>query len=131
MAALLTAFTQFPKKDILLIGCDYPFLTAIDLQHFLPYCKEENFAVSFYNDKEDIYEPLLAWYQHSSFDILGKMHKAKQYSLQHFLRNNQATKFYPGNKNSMAGVDTNEAYIKAHNSINQDPYRISFNNFKK
>ena len=117
MAALLTAFTKFPKKDILLIGCDYPFLTATDLQHFLPYCKEENFAVSFYNEQEDLYEPLLAWYQHTSFDILKKMHDAKQYSLQHFLKNNQALKFYPANKNSITSVDTQEGFIKAGDSI--------------
>ena len=116
MAALLTAFTQF-KKDILLIGCDYPFLTTTDLEHFLPYCKEENFAVSFYNEQEDLYEPLLAWYRYNSFDKLTKMHAAKQYSLQHFLRNNLAIKFYPLNKNSIQSVDNNEAFIKAYNSI--------------
>ena len=117
MAALLTAFTQFPKMNLLVIGCDYPFLTATDLQHFLPYCKEENFAVSFYNDEEDLYEPLLAWYPHTSFDILRKMHEAKKYSLQHFLRYNQAIKFYPGNKNCLMSVDTHEAFIKAGESI--------------
>ena len=116
MAALLTAFSQFPKMDLLVIGCDYPFLTATDLWHFLPFCKKE-IAVSFYNDKEDLYEPLLAWYPHTSFDILRKMHEAKKYSLQHFLRYKQAIKFYPGNKNCLISVDTHEAFIKAGESI--------------
>ena len=34
IAGLLTAFTQFPKKNILLIGCDYPFLKATELEIF-------------------------------------------------------------------------------------------------
>jgi molybdenum cofactor guanylyltransferase len=117
MAALLTAFIQFPKKDILLIGCDYPYFTASDLLNFSSYCKEENFAVSFYNEQEDLYEPLLAWYHHTSFDMLRKMYESKQYSLQHFLRNNQAAKFYPQNENSMISIDTHEAYIKACNLL--------------
>ncbi len=117
MAALLTAFTKFPQKDILFIGCDYPFLTSTDLQHFLSSCKEENRAAGFYNEVQDIYEPLLAWYPASSFDKLKKMHEAKQYSLQHFLRDNKALKFYPENKNSIISVDTIEAFLKAVNLI--------------
>jgi len=117
MAALLSAFTRFPKKNILLVGCDYPFLTPTDLQEFLPACREENLAISFYNTKEDLYEPVLAWYHHSSFDLLKKMHASKQYSLQQFLRNNEGTKYYPGNQNSMESVDTREAYVTAYNLI--------------
>ena len=117
MAALLTAFTQFPKKNILFIGCDYPFLTATDLQPFFSSCKEENRTAAFYNEQEDIYEPLLAWYPYQSFDELKKMYNANQYSLQYFLRNVQANKFYSENKNSIRSVDTHEAFIKAHNTI--------------
>jgi len=117
MAALLSASTRFPKKNILLVGCDYPFLTPTDLQEFLPACREENLAISFYNTKEDLYEPVLAWYHHSSFDLLKKMHASKQYSLQQFLRNNEGTKYYPGNQNSMESVDTREAYVTAYNLI--------------
>ena len=117
MAALLTAFTQFPKKNFLVIGCDYPFLITTDLVHFSPYCKKENDAVSFYNEKEDLYEPLLAWYSNQSFARLKQMHEGKQHSLQHFLKNNRAIKFYPGNKNCLMSIDTHEAFIKAKNSI--------------
>lgn len=117
MAALLTAFTMFPEKNILLVGCDYPFLTTADLQYFSTYCKPENTAVSFYNEKEELYEPLLAWYPYQLDGKLKKMADKKQYSLQHFLIDNQAEKFYPGNKKSITSVDTNEAFVKAHESI--------------
>lgn len=118
IAALLTAFKQFPEKNILLIGCDYPFLTSTELQQFLMHCTGENNAVAFYNDQEELYEPLLAWYPYQLFDKLKKIHEANQFSLQHFLRDNDAAKFYPADKNSITSIDTKEAFIKAHNAIN-------------
>lgn len=115
MAALLTAFTQYPKKDLLLIGCDYPFLTAAELQKFLASCGHK--AAAFFNDEAGIYEPLLAWYPALAVEQLNKMHETKQFSLQHFLNDNQAAKFYPANKNSITSVDTHEAFIKAQHLI--------------
>ena len=115
MAALLTAFTQYPKKDLLLIGCDYPFLTAAELQKFLA-CGSDG-AAAFFNEEAGIYEPLLAWYPAASVEQLNKMHETKQFSLQHFLKDNQAAKFYPANKNSITSVDTHEAFIKAQHLI--------------
>ena len=118
MAALLTAFTRFPQKNILFIGCDYPFLTTTCLQQFSTYCAAENAAVGFYNEKEGLYEPLLAWYPYQSFDKLKQMHEAKQFSLQHFLRDNKAVKYFPADKNSMVSIDTHESFIKASKLIN-------------
>lgn len=116
IAALLTAFTMFPGKNILSIGCDYPFLTATDLKHFLKYCKEEN-AVAFYNEKEELYEPMLAWYPYQSVNKLKKMQVEKQYSLQYFLRDTKAIKFCPENKKSITSINTTEEFVKASNSI--------------
>ncbi len=115
IAALLTVFTQFPKNNTLFIGCDYPFLTSTDMQQFSTYCKEG--PVAFYNEKEELYEPLLAWYPYQSFDKLKEMHEAKKYSLQHFLRNADAIKFCPENKDSIRSVDTNEDFIESSNRI--------------
>jgi len=106
MAALLTAFSAFPKKNMLLIGCDYPFLTSNDLEHFSAYCNDENDAVAFYNDKENLYEPLLAWYAHRSFLMLKEMYALKKYSLQHFLRTIKTAKLHTENEKSIQSVDT-------------------------
>lgn len=116
IAALLTAFKEFPGKNILLIGCDYPFLTETELQQFSAHCNDS--TAGFYNESEDIYEPLLAWYPYRDFDKLKKCHVDKQYSLQHFLKDNDAVKYYPSNKNSMISVDTGEGFTKAHSLIN-------------
>lgn len=124
MAALLTVFKQYPKKNMLLVGCDYPFLNVTDLQQFSSYCTGEKNAVAFYNEQEDLYEPLLAWYPYQLFDKLKKMHEADQYSLQHFLKDVHAIKFYPQNKNSITSVDIHEDFIKASNAIKYiEPHR--------
>jgi len=112
MAALLSAFAEFPQKNMLLIGCDYPFLTANDLQQFSAYCNDEDHAVAFYNDKGNVYEPLLAWYNHNSFYALKKMYDTKQYSLQHFLRSSQTVKFYPTDNKNIESIDTREAIAR-------------------
>ena len=115
MTALLTAYENFPQMNFLLIGCDYPFLISTDLQHFSAHCIDK--ATSFYNQDENIYEPLLAWYPHQSYNRLKEMHAAKQFSLQHFLKDNQAVKFCPTNRSSIISVDTNEAFVETYDKI--------------
>jgi molybdopterin-guanine dinucleotide biosynthesis protein A len=111
MAALLSAFTKFPKKNMLLAGCDYPFITLAHLAGFSANCKE--LPAAFYNEQAYIYEPMLAWYPASSFEKLKAMHGNNQFSLQHFLNDNKAVKYYPSNKNAIASVDTVEDFNKA------------------
>ena len=116
MAALFTAFTAYPEKNILLIGCDYPFLTDSDLRDFINYCSTKNDATAFCN-KEDIYEPLIAWYPYHLFDSLKNCIDKKEYSLQHFLKDQNAIKYYPEHKKCMTSIDTHEQYIKALEDI--------------
>lgn len=113
MAALLTAFHQFPYKNLLFIGCDYPFLTTEDLEHFTTFCRGKKRAVCFYNEQEDIYEPLLAWYPFTIADEMIRLYTSHQYSLQYFLRNSKAEIFYPQNKRSIISVDTKEDLLAA------------------
>ena len=111
MAALLTACAKFPGRNLLLIGCDYPFLTAGELQRFTNLCKDA--PAGFYNEEANIYEPILAWYPSISFEILEGMHKAGQFSLQHFLQDTHAVRYYPSDKNSITSVDTKGDFVNA------------------
>lgn len=117
MAAVLSAFTEFPDKNVLLVGCDYPFLTIDELQQFSTYCKNGN-PVGFYNAVAELYEPLLAFYPYHSFTGLKKMFDEKKYALQHYLKKSDAAKYLPLNKKSMQSIDTEADFIKAFNSIN-------------
>ncbi|HNU88274.1 MAG TPA: molybdenum cofactor guanylyltransferase [Ferruginibacter sp.] len=116
MAALLSAYKEFPGKNILFIGCDYPFLTGTHLRQFSEYCNGLK-PVCFYNEQSAVYEPLLAWYPNESFEPLKKMQEAGEYSLQHFLISSQAVKFYPGSKRSIISIDTHEDFIKASTQL--------------
>ena len=116
MVALLTAFTKFPETNVLLIGCDYPFLTTRELQRFSTFCKED--AIAFYNVENEIYEPILAWYPFKCFQKLQEMFLAKEYSLQHFLTQCGAAKYLPEDENSIKSIDTIEAYTETLKLIN-------------
>ncbi|MEO6541105.1 MAG: molybdenum cofactor guanylyltransferase [Ferruginibacter sp.] len=117
MAALLTAFNKFPQRNILFIGCDYPFLSIAELQNFLYSCGNE--LSGFYNDEAAVYDPLLAFYPAASAEPLNRMHEAKQFSLQHFLKEQRAVKHFPLNKKSMISIDTEEEFLKAKDSISR------------
>lgn len=116
VTALLTAFTQYPNKNLLLTGCDYPFLTTNELQLFSTTCT--NKPAAFYNEAADVYEPMLAWYPYSCFEELKRLHEAKEYSLQHFLKVSEAIKYWPSDINCIKSIDSPEAYDEAYKLIN-------------
>ena len=116
IGALLTAFYKNPDKHILLIGCDYPFLQATELEIFSTHCKDR--PVSFYNAAADIYESMIAWYPNTCFEELKNMFKAKELSLQHLLRKTNAVKYIPSTQNSITSIDTREGYEQAYKRLN-------------
>lgn len=116
MAALLSAFTLHPKKNLLLIGCDYPFLKTGELERLSLLCT--NAPASFYNQEGVIYESMLAWYPYTCFDELKRMFEAKQFSLQQLLKNHDAIKYIPTDTNCIKSIDTTEAFNEAYKLIN-------------
>ena len=115
MGALLTAFTKYPDKHMLLIGCDYPFLKAAELEIFSKLCID--IPVSFYNKEAVIFESMLAWYPCSCFDELMYMFGTKQFSLQQLLRNNDAVKYLPTDINCIKSIDNIEAFNQTYKQI--------------
>lgn len=118
MAALLTAFSTFPGKDFLVIGCDYPLITMNVMRCFLENMKLENRAFAFYNH-DNKYEPLLAWYSRDCAPLLKAFFDRNEFSLQHFLRSVEAQKYYPEDHNVMTSVDTPEEYQNMKLVLNQ------------
>ena len=116
IVALLTASSRYPKKNMLLIGCDYPFLTVRDLELFSKYCN--NVPAAFYNEAANVYEPMLAWYPHSCLSALKNMFAAKQSSLQQLLKQNHAVKYLPTDTNSIKSIDTREAFSQTIKGLN-------------
>ncbi len=119
MAALLTAFSYFPDKDFIVCGCDYPFISVIELKDFLSSLKTNRIASAFYNGEEDLYEPLLAFYTSECSSLLKKQYMEKNYSLQYFLKSVEAEKYYPVDLNLLKSADTPEEFAKARTLINE------------
>ena len=113
MAALLTAFSCFPNNDFIICGCDYPFISEIELNDFLSSLKKNRIASAFYNIEEDLYEPLLALYTSDCCSLIEKQFKEKNYSLQYFLRSVEAEKYYPADLNMLKSADTPEDFANA------------------
>ena len=116
IAALLTAFDKFQDHDFLVVGIDYPFLTAADLEHFITNTKRNGMAAAFYNT-EGFYEPLLSWYSKNCGNALRQMFKNGEYSLQRFLRDHRTERYIPVLKQVTYSSDTMENYEKAKSFI--------------
>lgn len=117
MAALLTAFATFPDHDFLVVGCDYPYISNKDLKEFLKSLDSKTVASAFYQKENAIYEPLLAWYSRKSGAELVTMFNKQQYSLQHFLRAQNAGKYDSPRPKNIVSVDTPEQYQTAKEQI--------------
>jgi molybdopterin-guanine dinucleotide biosynthesis protein A len=113
IAGLLTAFDKFPGKDLIVIGCDYPFLDNNEVGRFVTSIKANAVASAFYDDAQQYYQPVLAWYSSSATPLLLEQFGQKKYSLQHFLRQVNADRYIPQNRKSMLSVDTEEAKERA------------------
>lgn len=112
MAALLSAFHSYPGYDILFIGCDYPFLESEELKRFVAGIHRSE-PEAFYNLTYSVYEPLLAYYPASAFESIKRLHAEADYSLQHFLKEQDARKFNPFSLLTIKSIDTKEDYLEA------------------
>ncbi|MCE6989259.1 molybdenum cofactor guanylyltransferase [Dyadobacter sp. CY323] len=116
IAAILSAFQTYPGHDLLVAGCDYPFLTIRELTFFLHSIKRDTLAAAFYNEA-DKYEPLLAWYSSDCAPILRINYENGDYALQYFLQKVGAEKYRPESKNVVTSIDTPEDFKKVRDLL--------------
>ena len=121
-ASLMSAFTLYTDKNFLIVGCDYPFIKEKNLKDFLASLKGDRPAAAFYNEKENLYEPLLAFYSSECSGLLKDMFKIKQYSLQYFLKAVCAEKYIPSDIRVIKSADTPEDFIYARSEIDNELY---------
>ena len=110
MAALLSAAAKYPDVDFLLIGCDYPLLTPIDIKQLVVsyYNKEQTTAG--WNKVEEVYDPLIAIYTAESIVAAQELFAEGNHSLQFVLREVNAFKVELSSVN-MKSVDTPQQYL--------------------
>lgn len=117
MGALLSAYTSFPGKNFLVVGCDYPFLSQATLNIFVSLIVNKKKPAAFYNKTGDLYEPLLAFYPGVNADDITKIFSAGNYSLQYFLRQQQADRFSNFQPAEIKSVDTIEEMKAAQQQL--------------
>lgn len=69
-AGVCTAFHSYPGRSFLVIGCDYPFLTAEEVRRFLTSIRPGALAAAFYDEAAQCYQPVLAWYSVEAGSLL-------------------------------------------------------------
>ncbi len=118
MGGLLSAFEKYPDASFLVIGCDYPYIQKSDLGKLLE-ANANVLSITYYNDYEQIREPLIGFYKNGCYDYLKIQFEENDYSLNHFLKDINAEKIIPALPKTIQSVDTLEGYHKAFHEINQ------------
>ncbi len=113
MGALLTASDLYPEASFLVIGCDYPFLKASDVQHLIHCRKPFGSATCYYNPSSGLYEPLLAIYESGLREKLLANYESGKHSLQHLLKEADAEEVYPQNADTIRSIDNKAEYEQA------------------
>jgi len=124
MAAILSAFSQYPGNDFLVVGCDYPFISGEHLRSFVQSSKGSPIAAAFYNVEENLYEPLLALYTSKARALLLSLFEQGRHSLQHFLRTVDAGKYFPTEKKIIKSIDTREDLEWAKKELQKRQYQL-------
>lgn len=117
IASALSAFKKYPAGDLLILGCDYPYLSLSEIERFLEEIPDRNTPAAFFNTAAGIYEPLLAWYPAVISQKLDTFYQDGNLSLQKFLKANNAFKYIPRDNNQLLSVDSPKEFIKAKEMI--------------
>ena len=117
MTALLSAFALHPNKNFLVVACDYPLIGHSELRSFIDAASTARVAAAFFDDKENVYQPVLAWYASSAAPLLKLRYANKQFSLLRFLEDEHATKYIPRNSSVIQSIDTPEESIRLRQSL--------------
>lgn len=118
LTPVLTALKKFPGADILLVACDYPYLTKDELSRFAETIRGKRKTAAFYDIQAGRYIPVLGYYPAGSEIALMKWKDEKGYSLQQFLREKRAAKYVPRDPRCMISVDEPENAALAKSIIN-------------
>jgi len=108
MTGLLTAFSAFPGKSWLVVGCDYPYLTSADIEKLVLSRSEQFDTVCYRHPLSGMDEPLTAIYEKTCAHQLTHSYRSGQHSLRHFLAQTRVNRIEPLNVDHLRSVDTPE-----------------------
>jgi molybdopterin-guanine dinucleotide biosynthesis protein A len=117
MGGLLTAFQIFPGHSFLVVGCDYPFVTAEDLQALISARRKDCDVVCYSREEEERDEPLLAVYESSSLTRIMHAYCEGEYSLRKLLQEVRTMRLKASNPQRLQSIDTPEAFHLARDRM--------------
>ena len=113
MASVLTAFDRFPHAALLVVGCDYPFLSEEHIRTLVENRIGLDDAVFFLNAEAMVHEPLITIYEQSARAHLLKNFEMKNYSLRRFLDEANTCAIVAHNPGFLKSVDDPMGYAGA------------------
>lgn len=118
LSGVLTALKHFPGSDLLVVGCDYPFLTRDALKNFIETALKKRRPAAFFDLTAGCYIPVIAYYPSGSEVSLLKWKDDSHYSLQQFLKEKRAIKHVPADLRCLISIDDPEAaaWVKKRNT---------------
>jgi molybdopterin-guanine dinucleotide biosynthesis protein A len=113
LTGLLSAFHQLPNQSVLLLGCDYPYLTLTQIIELLQQRHKGYDVICFKNTDSGYAEPLIAVYEKSCIPKLKQFYASGQQSLRYFLQTVNTCYLTTNNKNIIS-VDFPINWLKLH-----------------
>ncbi|MCC7465871.1 MAG: NTP transferase domain-containing protein [Saprospiraceae bacterium] len=107
MTGVLSAFEVY-DGPWLIVGCDYPYLRAEDLEWLIRCRDPEMLATVFEHPERNLPEPLIGVYEADAGAPLREWHDAGQQSLRRFLEFNRVEKVAPLSVECLRSVDDQE-----------------------
>ena len=108
---VLSAFGTLPGPWLVL-GCDYPLISAADLELLLRARDPQAPATVFIHPESNLPEPLIGIYEQSAATLLAEWLRNGGQSLRVFLEENKAKMVPHDNPQHLKSVDTPEAYAQ-------------------
>lgn len=110
MAGILSAFREFPDSAILAVGCDYPFLSALEIEPLIHSMNGVAQAVCYRNADTGWDEPFPAIYHSSIRQHMQKEFGEGHFSLRQLLRIAVTVRLECKHPEALKSINTAEEY---------------------
>ncbi len=113
LGGILSAMTQHPEADWLVVACDLPYLNPKTIKHLIQKRNPKKMATAFISAEDEMPEPLCAIYEAHSLDALMNFRKDGGACPRKFMLNHAVELLTQPDKKALINVNNPEEYRKA------------------
>lgn len=117
LTSTLSVFREFPGRDLLLIACDYPYMTADEISRFIDFIAGKDRPAAFYDIVNKVFVPVLGYYPAGTEAYMLKVKTEPGYSLKRLLVEIPSLKYVPSEPRVLLSAETPDDYTKMRESI--------------